>query len=232
MAVKNESEYKTAFVTAWHHFTYFLIYIPLRTLFRFRVNAPQNIGACQLIVTNHKSLFDSWFFGCTLPYSKFSTIAPIRFLASQSFRHPVLNAIYSLIIYPFIYWPNGVILMPPRRTNDGLTIEDKTREIIDALNLGKTVLLYAEGRVYKKEGVGKFKRGPAYIQKKTGVPILLASIRFSRRGNLPGSQWWVPWAKREINWAQEFTYIPKEIIDDSEKASEWLRSKVVELYES
>lgn len=225
LKVENSVRYKIA--QGWQIFSWIISYISYRYIWVFKKNIPLGLlgNGPVIIVSNHKSMYDPWFLTMTLPFSIYKKIVPIRFLASQNFNNSFLNAIYFFIIYPFIYFLNGVLLLPPRRKNGILTIEDKTASSIAALKRGETLIIFAEGKVWRYKGVHEFKRGPAYIQKNTQAPILLVSIRFQ-------GYWWLPWHKRIIHWDNKHIFIPEEIIDDSEKATEWLRQGVIRLYEN
>lgn len=224
-----ESNLKRKIVIAWQFFEWFLAYIPLRTIFYFKKEYPRDEDIATrplLIVSNHKHVFDPWFITLSLPFSQFRKILPIRFLATRNFKNPLFNIIYWVIIYPFMYWPNGVYVLPPRGKDAHLTIDEKTQEVREAMANHEALLFFAEGGLYKKEGVGEFKRGATYIQKETGASILPLAIRFK-------GVWWLPWplGKRYISWSKQIIYIPKEMVNNEHIASARLREHVVFLYE-
>lgn len=223
-----ESRIKRRIIISWQIFEWLVAYIPLRTLWRFEKQYPNHSDIERrplLIVSNHKHVFDPWFITLSLPFSQFKKILPIRFLATRNFRNPLLNLVYWIIIYPFMYWPNGVYILPPRGKDENLSIADKTKEVREAMRRGEALLFFAEGGVNHKDGIGEFKRGPAYIQKETGAAILPLSIRF--RG-----PWWLPWpfGRRYLRWGS-IIHIPANLIADDIKSAVWLREQVLMLYE-
>tara|TARA_Y100000310_G_C20330497_1_gene645015 strand:+ start:241 stop:726 length:486 start_codon:yes stop_codon:yes gene_type:complete len=152
-------------------------------------------------------------------------------MATQRFDNAFLNLVYYIFIKPFIYYPYGVVYLPkPKENGNGLTIEEKTRPFVRVIEDDGSIFMFPEGRLNRLPGIHNFKRGAGYLQKKTGVPILLASIRFRKKDGTPSNSWWIPWVKRIVNWDQELTYIPRSIINDPKKTNIWLREKMLKLY--
>lgn len=224
--LSTENFLKYWLVVFWHHLSWVIAYIPFRTIWNFEVENPPRelLKKPLIIVANHKSIYDPWFIGLTLPHNLYRKIAPTRYMASRNFNSAFLNAIYYIIILPFIYFPNGVLFLPPRNQNGKLSISDKMKTSIDAIRGKESVLIFAEGRVRRHGSIHEFKRGPAYLQRRTKAPILLVSVKFS-------SHWWLPWTERKITWGKEYVEVPEDIIKDEEKGPEWLRKKVEKLYE-
>lgn len=213
------------FVIFWQYFEWVVLHI-FTLVWRFEVRLPGKFPDRPfLMVTNHKSMVDPWFFVILMPLRIFRRHPPYSFVASQAF--PLWFRVFLKL---FIYFPNGVRPLPKRRGDGKLTIDEKVSTTLEALNNKDIALIFPEGHVFKKEGIGEFKRGAAYIQEKTGVPIILGSIRFSKHRFLPGSWWGLPWVKRTIKWAGNSVYVPKEILHNNDTSGEWLRKQVEELY--
>ncbi len=213
------------FVICWQYFEWVVLHIFV-LVWRFDVTLPDKFPDKPfLMVTNHKCMVDPWFFTILMPFSVFREHPPYSFVASQEF--PLWFRVFIKI---FLYFPNGVEPLPRRKGKEELTIDEKIAPTLNALNNGDIALIFPEGHVHKKEGIGEFKRGAAYLQELNGAPIMLGSIRFSKHKFLPGSWWGLPWVKRTINWAEKPVYIPKEILHDNEASGEWLRKQVEELY--
>jgi len=218
-----------AIVTVWQKITWLVGHFLYRTIFHFSVVKKPKYDHIStrplLIVGNHKSTFDPWFYMTTLPYKYYKATLPMRFIATTSPRHWFLKTIYWFITYPLIYWPNGVLILPPRKKDGSLTIDDKMKSTLESLKSREVVILFPEGGVKKKRGIHEFKRGAGYLQKNIKVPILCASVRIEGKSYLP----W-PLTKRYVNWSQELTYIPEHLLDDEKEGPEFLRKKVEELY--
>src|SRR3989344_2229655 len=140
-----ETKFRRVCVIFWTHLSWFIAYIPIRTYLYTKTTYPRDEDILKhplLIIANHKWLFDPWIIGLNLPYRHYGKMAPIRFLATQYFNNSFLNFIYRFIVYPFFYWPNGVLLLPPRSAGGTPTIEDKTKSIIDAINKKEVVLMF------------------------------------------------------------------------------------------
>lgn len=218
-------------VVLWQILSWFVGHFLYKTIFYFKtVHKPryEDISTRPLIIVgNHKSVADPWFYMTTLPFKYYRATLPMRFVATSSPRHRVLKAIYWIFTFPFVYWTNGVLVLPRRKKNGTLSINDKMRSSLDALKEGEVVIMFPEGGIKKKKGVHTFKRGVGYLQKNTEVSILCASVRVTGSSFLP----W-PFTKRYVNWSQELIQIPSEMLDDEEQGPEFLRKKVEELYNS
>ncbi|MAZ40938.1 hypothetical protein CL654_02380 [bacterium] len=221
-----ESKIKRFIVISWQVFEWLVAHPVLKTILYTKVVLPryEDIKTRPLlIVGNHKTVIDPWLFVQSLPFKYYWSILPIRFLATQSPRHWFLKIIYWVITYPFIYWPNGVLILPPRDKDGVLTIEDKTASTVDRLQKGEAVMIFAEGRVHKKDGIGEFKRGPQHIHYKSKAPILLTTIKIK-------GPWWLPWSKRTIRWDKEHTYFSEHTPLNEIESSKWLHRRAEELY--
>ena len=224
---------KYKFIYGWHILSWLIWYIPLRTVFRFKGSKPrdEDISTRPLIVVvNHKSLWDPWFYTHTLNFKQFLMSAPMQAMATQRFNSSFLNLIYYIFIKPFIYFPYGVLTLPTPKEGIKLALEEKTKLYKDVLKHNGSIFVFPEGGLKRMPGIHEFKRGATYLQKEIGAPILLASIRFIKNDGYPGIQWWLPWTKRIVNWDNKLTYIPKEIINDDIKSAEFLKAKVEKLY--
>jgi 1-acyl-sn-glycerol-3-phosphate acyltransferase len=216
----NETKIKYRLIIIWQKFSWYVGYFLWKMALGYKVTLPSAAAATTkplLIVANHQGVADPWPLTLTLPRSWFWKMAPVRFMATQYFRNPLMNIIRPLVIWPFVYWPNGVIYLPhpKKKGNEKLTIEEKTKTTIEAITAGNTVVMFPEGRISDNGDIGEFKRGPAYIQKLTGAPILIAALNRE---------------KRTVIWEKETIMIPKEL--DESQAAAWLRNRVLALYEN
>jgi len=221
------------FVYFWHILSWIILFLPLRTVFKFKISFPQNDQVSSrplLVAVNHKSIFDPWFFTHTLTFRQYIKSAPMHAVAAQRFNNSFLNLIYYLITKPLIYFPYGVLVLPLPKDNTHLDTKAKITPFKKVLESMGTVFIFPEGHLYRYDGIHEFKRGVIHLQRETNAPILLASIRFIKRPGFFGSVWWLPWVIRIINWDKELTYIPKNIISDDKRSSEFLKEKLEKLY--
>src|SRR3989344_8593546 len=126
--------------------TQMLFYFPCRLFFKIFLGLEirgaervMSIPKPLLIIANHRTLLDSWLIGASLPFR--SEFFPVRYVGGSKFKQP-LQTLYSLGIITLIYRFFGAITIP----SDAVSLEEKIQPIVAALNQGKIVLIFPEGR--------------------------------------------------------------------------------------
>lgn len=106
-----------------------------------------------------------------LGYHGFHALVPVRTLATQDFRSPVLQRLKPLI--KIIYKLEGVIELP-REQHDERSLPEKLRGMLVALNHGDVVAIFPEGEIWKKRDppIGEFAPGVIYLHRKSGAQIV------------------------------------------------------------
>ena len=161
--------------------SYFLCRLILKTK-RARVSVDQSLfhydtpNQPLIMISNHTSIFDSWFICASIPFKTFLKIMPIRIMGATNFREPTARFLDKLGIVKLIYHLYGVV--PFRRE---WTFEEKLAPLITCLKKGSTILIFPEGHVKKDEGIDPFKRGVVYVYKATLAKILPIAIRPARQ---------------------------------------------------
>lgn len=173
---------------------------------------------CLILAPTHKTYLDLWLLMVALDYRRFRALIPVRTLATQDFRSPLLQWFKPLI--KIIYWLEGVIELPPE--DDEHSLPEKLRGVLVALNEGDVVAIFPEGEVWKKREppVGEFAPGVVYLHKRAGAPIVPVAVWMSER----------KWPRRcyVVQFGQPIQ-IPEHL--DQDAGAAWLRERVLELYE-
>src|SRR5438552_1676259 len=81
-------------------------------------------GHCLIIVANHQTYIDLGLLIVALGYRRFRLLVPVRTLATQDFRSPLLERLKPLI--KIIYKLEGVIVLPPAE-RDERSLPEKLR---------------------------------------------------------------------------------------------------------
>ncbi len=161
--------------------SYFLCRLILKTK-RARVSVDQSLfhydtpNQPLIMISNHTSIFDSWFICASIPFKTFLKIMPIRIMGATNFREPTARFLDKLGIVKLVYHLYGVVSF--RRE---WTFEEKLAPLINCLKKSSTILIFPEGHVKKDEGVDPFKRGVVYVYKATKAKILPIAIRSARQ---------------------------------------------------
>ncbi len=154
-----------------------------------------------------------------LGYRLFRALVPVRTLATQDFRSPLLQWFKPLI--KIIYWLEGVIELPPEEY-DERSLPEKLRGLLVALNEGNVVAIFPEGEVWKKREppIGEFAPGVIYLHRRSGAPIVPIAVWMSER----------KWPRRRyvVQFGQP-VQIPESL--DQDAGAAWLREHVLALHE-
>jgi len=139
--------------------------------FHVRIRGAENLAEMKkpfIIISNHISFYDSFFFRLVSPYSQL----PLRFMAVDIFAWPFLNFLRALGVIKFVYSLFGVFtIIPGKGLNANLA---KAKEIIHS---GGVVVIYPEGRINPCCEVGPFKKGAAALAQRTGASILPVAFK-------------------------------------------------------
>jgi len=168
----------------------------------------KNISGPLIIITNHKTFFDSFTFGAAIkPTSK---MFPVRFMGEvDQFNHSTLEFFRKIGLIKLAYLIFGVV--PAIR---GVGLNKALEKPVSIIKRGGTFLIHPEGRVIKDDKIGDFKRGAAALALKTNAPILPAAFKL-RAG------------KYSINFGKIFN-LPQNI--SYEEGADIIRGKICELY--
>jgi 1-acyl-sn-glycerol-3-phosphate acyltransferase len=196
----------------------------LRVRYSVRARRPAGLferdsERCLILAPTHKTYFDLLLLMIALGHRRFRALVPVRTLATQDFRSPLLRRLKPLI--RIIYWLGGVIELPPEEREDR-SLPEKLRGVLVALNEGDVVAIFPEGEVWKRREppVGEFAPGVIYLHRKSGAPVVPIAVWTSER----------KWPRRR--YAVQFgrpVQIPGHL--DQDAGAVWLRERVLELYE-
>lgn len=209
-------------VVASQYVSWFLGQV-LRLRYSVQAYGPADLFAsthehCLILAPAHKSYFDPWLLMIGLSYRQFSTLVPVRTLATQD-PHGLLKWFMPLI--KIMYWLGGVIELPPEDRDDR-SLPEKVRGLLVALKHGDVVMIFPEGGIHRKRQppVGDFAPGVIYVHRRLGAPILPIAVWLSEQR----------WPRRR--YVVCFTHpvnIPADL--DQDAGAAWLRERVLELYE-
>ena len=174
---------------------------------------------CLILAPNHRTYLDLWLLMVALGYRRFRALVPVRTLATQDFRSPLLQRLKPLI--KIAYWLEGVIELPPEE-HDERSLPEKLRGLLVALKQGDVVAIFPEGEVWKKREppVGEFAPGVIYLHRRSGAPILPVAVWVGDR------EW--PRRRYVVRFGQP-VQIPERL--DQDAGAAWLRERVLSLYE-
>ena len=196
----------------------------LRVRYAVRARRPAGLFGrdperCLILTPTHKTYLDLWLLMVALGYRRFGALVPVRTLATQDFRSPLLRRLKPLI--KIVYWLEGVIELPPEE-RDERTLPEKLRGLLVALKRGDVVTIFPEGEVWKKREppVGEFAPGVVYLHRRSGAPVVPVAVWLSER----------KWPRRR--YVARFgrpVRIPGHL--DQDAGAAWLREQVLALYE-
>ena len=130
--------------------TYIFFAYPIRFFYRAETTVSQNINKLKkgsLLVANHQSFLDPFIVLAYIPFLTFIKILPIRFPVCDKF-----------MANPFLSW----LLKLLGCFNIGANSKKKMLALLytrGLLQQGKTVFLFTEGTVIKKETIDEFRQG-------------------------------------------------------------------------
>jgi 1-acyl-sn-glycerol-3-phosphate acyltransferase len=153
-----------------------------------------------------------------LRYRHFRALVPVRTLATQD---PGGTLQWFMPLIKMLYWLGGVIELPPRDQDDR-TLPEKLRGLLVALKHGDVVMIFPEGEIHRKREppVGEFAPGVIYVSRRLDARIVPIATRMSE----------LTWPRRR--YVVQFgrpVRIPDDL--DQEEGAEWLRQRVLLLYE-
>lgn len=166
----------------WYWFIQTFLWPPawilIRLFYRVQIRGREHLSNLQtpvIIASNHKTLFDVFLIGTSLPFA--SRFFPLRFMTEEiRFRGPVLEFLRKLLVLQFIYRLTGGF---PSRRGEG--VEKAISHPLKLLAGGQTVLMFPEGGLIREDVLGVFYPGTAVLAAKSGVFVLPLSMRFSGR---------------------------------------------------
>jgi 1-acyl-sn-glycerol-3-phosphate acyltransferase len=173
---------------------------------------------CLILTPTHQFVLDPWLIMGALPYRQWRALMPVRTLATQSVRAPLLKWFKPLI--RILYRLEGAIELPPKE--EGGTLPEKVQGLLDALMQGDVVAIFPEGEIWKKRcpPIGKFAPGAVYLQRRSGARIVPMAVWMSERG----------WPRRRyVLEIGDAVCIPESL--DLETGASWLRERALKLYE-
>jgi 1-acyl-sn-glycerol-3-phosphate acyltransferase len=196
----------------------------LRLRYAIRAHRPAGLferdpAHCLILAANHQTYVDLGLIMIALGYHGFHALVPVRTLATQDFRSPVLKRLKPLI--KIIYKMEGVIELPPEE-HDDRSLPEKLRGMLVALNQGDVVAIFPEGEIWKKREppVGEFAPGVIYLHRKSGAQIMPIA------GWLSEQRW--PRQRCVVQFGQPVR-IPENM--DLDAGAVWLREHVLALYQ-
>jgi 1-acyl-sn-glycerol-3-phosphate acyltransferase len=195
----------------------------LRLRYAVRAHRPAGLferdpGHCLILAANHQTYVDLGLIMIALGYHGFHALVPVRTLATQDFRSPVVERLKPLI--KVIYKLEGVIELPPEE-HDDRSLPEKLRGMLVALNQGEVVAIFPEGEIWRKREppLGKFAPGIIYLHRKSGAQIVPIAVWMSEER----------WPRRRcvVQFGQPVR-IPEHM--DLDAGAVWLREHVLALY--
>lgn len=196
----------------------------LRVRYSIRAHRPAGLFErdsehCLILAATHQTYLDLWLLMVALNCRRFRALVPVRTLATQDFRSPLLRWLKPLI--KIIYRLEGVIELPPEE-HDERSLPEKLRGLLVALNEGDVVAIFPEGEVWRKREppVGDFAPGVIYLHRRSGALIVPIAVWMSER-------WW-PRRRYVVQFGQPVR-IPEHL--DQDAGAAWLRERVLALYE-
>ena len=145
-----------------------LVWILIRFFYRVEVHGREhlsNLKAPVIIASNHKTVFDVFLIGTSLPFA--SRFFPFRFMTEEErFHHPMLEFLRKIKFLKLVYLLAGGF--PSKR---GQGIEEGIKIPTGLLGEGESVIMFPEGRLIREEGLGVFYNGTAALAIKTGAPV-------------------------------------------------------------
>jgi 1-acyl-sn-glycerol-3-phosphate acyltransferase len=174
--------------------------------------------SCLILAATHQTIFDPWLLAVALPYRRWRALIPVRTLAKQDF-HGLLRWFLPAIKLIYQLW--GVVELPPEERDD-IPMPEKVRGLIDALRQGDVVMIFPEGRIWKRRDppIGSFAPGVAYVHRASGARIVPIAVWMGRRF----------WPRR--TYAVRIgrpVRIPEYL--NLVSGAEWLRQRTLELYD-
>jgi len=160
---------------------WFTVYPILKALFKIEVTGSEhlkNAPASLLIVSNHFSPFDGFFFYAI--FKAYCPQFPLRFIAVNKFDGKFLKTINRLGIVAFIYTLFSVLVV-----TIGAGIDKNLEGAKRALNFNQSVVIYPEGG-FNKDGskLLPFKKGAAVLGIATGKEILPIIFKVVKKQSL------------------------------------------------
>jgi 1-acyl-sn-glycerol-3-phosphate acyltransferase len=196
----------------------------LRVRYSVRARRPAGLFGrdsehCLILAPTHKTYLDLWLLMVALGYRRFRALVPVRTLATQDFRSPLLRRLKPLI--KIVYWLEGVIELPPER-RDERSLPEKLRGLLVALNEGDVVAIFPEGKVWKKREppVGGFAPGVICLHRRSGAPVVPIAVWIS--------EWKWPRRRYVVQFGRPVR-IPEHL--DQDAGAAWLRERVLALHE-
>jgi 1-acyl-sn-glycerol-3-phosphate acyltransferase len=196
----------------------------LRLRFAITAHRPAGLfdrdpGHCLILAANHHTYVDLGIIMIALGYHGFHALVPIRTLATQDFRSPVLKRLKPLI--RVIYKLEGAIELPPEE-HDDRSLPEKLRGMLVALSQGDVVAIFPEGEIWQKQDppIGEFAPGVIYLHRKSGAQIVPIAAWLSEH------RW--PRQRCVVQFGQPIR-IPENM--DLDAGAVWLREHVLALYE-
>lgn len=202
----NKKERKDWF---WN-FAYCLLWLPVKVLFRLKVNGKENLNLLQgpaVVISNHKSYIDPIILGLAIK-------KPISFMAkAELFSYPL----FSFII-------KKLHAFPVRR---GTLDREAIKKGLERLKMGYHLGIFPEGTRIHHSELGSFKKGVILFLKEGNFPVLPVAIKGTERL----LKWWVflpLFNKIEVNIGKPFKL--DLTVMSREEAVDKLKVSVEELY--
>jgi 1-acyl-sn-glycerol-3-phosphate acyltransferase len=196
----------------------------LRLRYAIKAHRPSGLfdrdpGHCLILAANHQTYVDLGIIMVALGYHGFHALVPVRTLATQDFRSPILQRLKPLI--KIIYKLEGAIELPPEE-HDDRSLPEKLRGMLVALNQGDVVAIFPEGEIWRarEPPVGEFAPGVIYLHRKSGAQIVPVAAWLS------GQRW--PRRRCVVQFGQPVR-VPENM--DLDAGALWLREHVLALYE-
>jgi 1-acyl-sn-glycerol-3-phosphate acyltransferase len=150
-----------------------IVFVFFRSFFDLRIEGKENLRNIRspfIIVSNHISIYDSFWFRLVLGLN--TPHLPLRFMAVKKFNWNFLNFLAAIGVVDIIYFLFGVFTIVK-----GKGLKKNLEEAEWIIKAGGNVVIYPEGKIIKSDEVGPFKNGAALLAQKTGSQVLPISFR-------------------------------------------------------
>ena len=146
---------------------------------RYECSDAANIKNPVIIASNHRSPLDPLFIGIALFPKLTHRVLPVTAYVAPLHRlqHPGQRIAKAVGFVQAVYFVFDVVRIP-----EEVTFSAKLAPLIDAVNAGKSALIFPEGRACTKTHVQPFKPGVAELHRVTGAPILPCAVHYYKKG--------------------------------------------------
>jgi len=146
---------------AWQLISYFVIGLPLRIIFKIKLNTEYiiNKNKCYIIVANHSKKIDPFLISYSIPLKDSIKLIPIRFITAEKYMK-------NVFLRPFLLLQGCI----STKQKHGKSVLEKS---ILLLNKGETIFIFPSGKLEKENKKYKIKVGANYLEREVKNSLIL-----------------------------------------------------------